>query len=139
MVNARGRPKAPLILSPDERLYLERQVRRRRVARSLSERCRVILRCADGMPSKTRLMQRTLDSHDQARARIHKSPATTATQSPTSTACSWPPGKKTPDAASMIRDIPEAARASRHFLASEHLLSDSGCAASPAGIRRRIL
>ena len=31
MANAGGRPKAPLILSPDERLYLE-QVRRRRVA-----------------------------------------------------------------------------------------------------------
>ena len=30
-----------------------RQVRRRRVARSLSERCRVILRCADGVPSKS--------------------------------------------------------------------------------------
>jgi transposase len=33
--------------------YLERQVRRHRVARSLSERCRVILRCADGVPSKS--------------------------------------------------------------------------------------
>src|SRR3954447_14000094 len=52
MANARGRPKAPLILSPDERLYLERQVRRRRVARSLSERCRIVLRCADGIQSK---------------------------------------------------------------------------------------
>ena len=31
---------------------LERQVRRHRVARSLSERCRVILRCADGLASK---------------------------------------------------------------------------------------
>ena len=52
MANATGRPIAPLILSPDERAYLERQVRRHRVARSLSERCRVILRCADGVPSK---------------------------------------------------------------------------------------
>jgi transposase len=47
-----GRPIAPLILSPAERTYLERQVRRHRVARSLSERCRIILRCADGVPSK---------------------------------------------------------------------------------------
>lgn len=53
MANATGRPIAPLILSSDERAYLERQVRRHRVARSLSERCRVVLRCADGVPSKT--------------------------------------------------------------------------------------
>src|SRR5215208_6124681 len=43
---------APLVLSLDERTYLERQVRRRRLALSLSERCRIILRCADGLASK---------------------------------------------------------------------------------------
>ena len=48
----RGRPTAPLVLSAQERAYLERQVRRHRIARSLSERCRVILRCADGIASK---------------------------------------------------------------------------------------
>src|SRR5437764_2122503 len=53
MANATGRPIAPLVLSLDERAYLERQVRRHRAARSLSERCRVILRCADGVPSKS--------------------------------------------------------------------------------------
>ncbi len=53
MANAAGRPIAPLILSAAERAYLERQVRRHRVARSLSERCRVILRCAGGMSSKS--------------------------------------------------------------------------------------
>jgi transposase len=53
MANATGRPIAPLILSSDEQAYLERQVRRHRVARSLSERCRIILRCADGVPSKS--------------------------------------------------------------------------------------
>ena len=55
MANAgvRGRPIAPLVLGPRERAYLERQVRRHRVARSLSERCRAILRCADGLPSKS--------------------------------------------------------------------------------------
>lgn len=52
MANAGGRPTEPLVLEPDEREYLERQVRRRRVARSLSERCRIILRCADGIQSK---------------------------------------------------------------------------------------
>ena len=49
---AKGRPIAPLALSARERTYLERQVRRHRVARSLSERCRIVLRCADGCPSK---------------------------------------------------------------------------------------
>src|SRR6516165_2735365 len=50
---AKGRPVARLALSAEERTYLERQVRRHRVARSLSERCRIILRCADGLPSKS--------------------------------------------------------------------------------------
>ena len=49
----RGRPIERLVLSAQERSYLERQVRRHRVARSLSERCRVILRCSDGLPSKS--------------------------------------------------------------------------------------
>ena len=49
---ARGRPVEVLILSAEERGYLERQVRRHRVTRSLSERCRIVLRCADGLQSK---------------------------------------------------------------------------------------
>jgi hypothetical protein len=54
MANARGRgrPIALLVLSAQERAYLERQVRGRRVARSLSERCRIILRCADGLAAR---------------------------------------------------------------------------------------
>ena len=52
MANAKGRPTAPVILSAEERSYLERQVRCHRVARSLSDRCRMILRCADGLQSK---------------------------------------------------------------------------------------
>jgi len=52
MANAGGRPTVALVLEPEEREYLERQVRRRRVARSMSERCRIILRCADGIQSK---------------------------------------------------------------------------------------
>src|SRR5215813_7783468 len=50
---AKGRPVARLVLRVEEQTYLERQVRRHRVARSLSERCRIILRCADGSPSKS--------------------------------------------------------------------------------------
>ena len=55
MANAgrRGRPIVPLVLTAEERAYLERQVSRHRVARSLSERCRVILRCADALSGKS--------------------------------------------------------------------------------------
>jgi transposase len=49
---SRGRPIADLVLNAEERAYLERQVRRQRVARSLSERCRIVLKCAEGLPSK---------------------------------------------------------------------------------------
>src|SRR6201996_8909925 len=59
----RGRPTAPLVLSSQERAYLERQVRRHRVARSLSERCRAILRCADGLPSKLVATELGLHEH----------------------------------------------------------------------------
>jgi len=52
MASAGGRPRAPLMSEPEEREYLERQGRRRRVSRSLSERCRIILLCADGVQSK---------------------------------------------------------------------------------------
>ena len=62
MANATGRPISPLHLIPDERAYLERQVRRHRVARSLSERCRIILRCADGVSSKS--VAAELDVHE---------------------------------------------------------------------------
>jgi transposase len=65
MANAgmRGGPIAPLMLSAQERSYLERQVRRHRVARSLSERCRVILRCADGLSSKSVAAKLGLHEH----------------------------------------------------------------------------
>ena len=53
MAKRLGRPIAALNLSADERAYLERQVRRHRVPRSFSDRCRMILRCADGLSSKS--------------------------------------------------------------------------------------
>jgi len=52
MGHSRGRPVAALALSSQERAYLERQIRRHRAPRSLSDRCRIILRCADGLASK---------------------------------------------------------------------------------------
>jgi hypothetical protein len=51
MANVTGHSIAPLILSLEERDYFEQQIRSHRVARSSSERCRVILRCAGGVPS----------------------------------------------------------------------------------------
>src|SRR5262249_49974455 len=60
---AKGRPIAPLELSAEERTYLERQVRRHRLARSLSERCHIILRCADGLPSKSIAAELGLHEH----------------------------------------------------------------------------
>jgi transposase len=60
---ARGRPTAPLVLTAEERAYLERQFRRHRVARSLSERCRIILGCADGLASKDVAVELGLHEH----------------------------------------------------------------------------
>ena len=52
MARGTGRPMAVLVLSDEEWSYLEGQVRRRQVARSISDRCRMILRCADGLTNK---------------------------------------------------------------------------------------
>ncbi|HEY4548178.1 MAG TPA: IS630 family transposase, partial [Pedomonas sp.] len=43
MAGYRGRPTDPLMLSEEERSYLIGQIRKHRVARSFSERCRIIL------------------------------------------------------------------------------------------------
>ena len=52
MAGGIGRPMAALVLSEAERSFLERRARRRQVTRSLSERCRIVLRCAGGVPNK---------------------------------------------------------------------------------------
>ena len=41
-----------VVLSADERNFLEAQVRRHKAARSLSDRCRMVLLCAEGLQSK---------------------------------------------------------------------------------------
>ncbi len=54
MAGTTGRPTAPLVLTEEERAYLERQARQEEaIAQSMSERCRIILRCAEGIASKT--------------------------------------------------------------------------------------
>ena len=52
MVRGVGRPVAALVLSDEERSYLERQLRRRQIARAVSDRCRMILRCAAGLAER---------------------------------------------------------------------------------------
>jgi FixJ family two-component response regulator len=63
----RGPPIEPLALCPQGRAYLvaylDRQIRRHRVARSLSERCRAILRCAYGLASKSVAAELAIREH----------------------------------------------------------------------------
>lgn len=47
-----GRVADGVVLSAAERAFLESQVRRHKAPRSLSDRCRIILLCADGLASK---------------------------------------------------------------------------------------
>ena len=47
-----GRLADVVVLTDDERRFLESQVRRHRAPRSLSDRCRMILLCAEGLESK---------------------------------------------------------------------------------------
>ncbi len=47
-----GRVADTVALSDEERRFLEGQVRRHKTPRSLSDRCRMILLCAEGLPSK---------------------------------------------------------------------------------------
>ena len=70
-VGKRGRPIVVSSLSADERDYLEQQVRRHLAPRSLSDRCRIILRCADGLTSNevATIIERTL--HEKPRDATH--------------------------------------------------------------------
>jgi transposase len=47
-MGVRGRPKAPLVLSDEERETLERWARRPKSAQALALRCRIVLACAEG-------------------------------------------------------------------------------------------
>ena len=52
MAGGIGRPMAALVPGGKERSFLERRARRRQVTRSLSERCRIVPRCAEGVRNK---------------------------------------------------------------------------------------
>lgn len=60
MANAIGRPAAPVVMTSDERDYLEQQVRRHGVARSMFEQ---ILQCADGLPRKVVVAKVSIHEH----------------------------------------------------------------------------
>jgi len=48
----RGRPKAPLTLTDDERQTLERWSRRAKTAQALALRAKIVLACAEGATNK---------------------------------------------------------------------------------------
>ncbi|MFK5980279.1 MAG: helix-turn-helix domain-containing protein, partial [Rhizobiaceae bacterium] len=52
-----------VVLNDDERLFLESQVRRHKAPRSLSDRCRAILLCAEGLESKEVARQMNVHEH----------------------------------------------------------------------------
>lgn len=47
-----GRQADLVVLGADDRRFLEAQVRRHKAPRSLSDRCRMVLLCAEGLQSK---------------------------------------------------------------------------------------
>src|SRR3982074_3506057 len=69
MANATGRPKAPPVVGSGERDYVERQGRRSRGGRSMCERSRIILRCADGLPSKVVAAELGIHEHTVGKGR----------------------------------------------------------------------
>lgn len=58
-----GRLADVVVLNIDERRFLESQVRRHKAPRSLSDRCRMILLCADGLESKEVARQMGVHEH----------------------------------------------------------------------------
>ena len=58
-----GRLADVVVLNDDERLFLESQVRRHWAPRSLSECCRMILACAEGLESKEVVRQMGVHEH----------------------------------------------------------------------------
>lgn len=58
-----GRVADSVVLSEDERRFLVGQVRRQKAPRSLSDRCRMVLLCAKGLPSKEVARQLGVHEH----------------------------------------------------------------------------
>jgi len=58
-----GRVADAVVLSSDERCFLEAPVRRHQATRSLSDRCRMILLCAEGLASNQVAARRGVNGH----------------------------------------------------------------------------
>ena len=52
-----------VVLSAEEQAFLESQVRRHKAPRSLSDRCRMVLLCAQGLTSKEVSRQLGVNEH----------------------------------------------------------------------------
>ncbi len=70
MTRGRGRPTIPVTLTDEEHGYLSRQLRRHTVGRSFSQRCQVVLLCADGLSNVE--IARKLSIHHQTAAKWRK-------------------------------------------------------------------
>ena len=79
----RGRPKAPLTLTDDERETLERWARRPTTAQALAQRARIVLACVSGGDNSAR-------PGDQAGAACARSRRCSITTRRPSTRCSMP-------------------------------------------------
>lgn len=60
-----------VVLSDEERRFLEGHVQRHKTPRSLSDRCRMILLCAAGLPSKQVAAQLGVHEHRVGKWRGH--------------------------------------------------------------------
>src|SRR3546814_10716748 len=58
-----GRRADLVVLSGDDRRFLEAQVRRHKAPRSLSDRCRMVLLCAEGLQRKEVAERLGVDEH----------------------------------------------------------------------------
>jgi hypothetical protein len=69
-----GRQANLVVLSDTDRTFLEAQVRRHKAPRSLSDRCRMVLLCAQGLQSKSRRTPRYPRAHSWQMATADRAP-----------------------------------------------------------------
>ena len=55
-MSMQGRASVAIELGDDERSFLEAQLRKHKAERSLSDRCRIVLRCVEGLTAKRSLL-----------------------------------------------------------------------------------
>src|ERR671922_2102325 len=70
-MGSRGRPKAELVLSSDERATLERWVRRSTIQQSLALRSKIVLACAKGLTNTDVAERLGVDLATESKWRSH--------------------------------------------------------------------